>query len=237
MATTFVSTTRLSACHSGKRHSHGGLRAVNGLQSRARRRSLQCPDIHDQHRPHRPHVDGERHDRDGGNAGDGDADQRLGRVGGLAGLRCQRSAGRKLPAMGLCRERGHDPYLDGDSGHSRHVRVPALSQRRLHPGRYKSNRNRDHTHPCPHGKCHDGDGGNRSHGHVERRFWRIDGLAGSCRRWGAGTSYLQWTYVGPGVKTRTWNVTPPGAGTYQFRLFLNDGYTRSATSPTITVSN
>ena len=51
------------------------------------------------------------------------------------------------------------------------------------------------------------------------------------------TSYLQWTYVGAGVKTRTWNVTPPGAGTYQFRLFLNNGYTRAATSPTITVSN
>lgn len=51
------------------------------------------------------------------------------------------------------------------------------------------------------------------------------------------TSYLQWTYVGAGVRTRTWIVTPPGAGTYQFRLFLNNGYTRAATSPTITVSN
>ena len=50
-------------------------------------------------------------------------------------------------------------------------------------------------------------------------------------------TYLQWTYVGAGVTTRTWIVTPPGAGTYQFRLFLNNGYTRAATSPTITMSN
>jgi hypothetical protein len=51
------------------------------------------------------------------------------------------------------------------------------------------------------------------------------------------TSYLQWTYVGAGVTTRTWTVTmPTTAGTYEFRLFLNDGYSRAATSPTVTVS-
>jgi hypothetical protein len=50
------------------------------------------------------------------------------------------------------------------------------------------------------------------------------------------SSYLQWTYVGAGVTTRTWTITVPNtAGTYQFRLFLNDGYTRAATSPTVTV--
>ena len=49
-------------------------------------------------------------------------------------------------------------------------------------------------------------------------------------------TYLQWTYVGAGVTTRTWTITAPAtAGTYQFRLFLNDGYTRAATSPTVTV--
>jgi hypothetical protein len=52
------------------------------------------------------------------------------------------------------------------------------------------------------------------------------------------TSYLQWVYVGAGVTTRTWTVTMPAtAGTYEFRLLLNNGYTRAATSPTITVSN
>jgi len=51
------------------------------------------------------------------------------------------------------------------------------------------------------------------------------------------TSYVQWTYVGAGVTTRTWTVTMPGTGgTYEFRLFLNGGYTRATTSPTITVT-
>jgi hypothetical protein len=52
----------------------------------------------------------------------------------------------------------------------------------------------------------------------------------------SNTSYLQYTYVGAGVTTRTWTVNMPAtAGTYEFRLFLNNGYTRAATSPTITV--
>ena len=50
------------------------------------------------------------------------------------------------------------------------------------------------------------------------------------------SSYLQWTYVGTGVTTRTWTVTPPGAGSYEFRLFLNDSFTRAATSPAVTVT-
>jgi hypothetical protein len=50
------------------------------------------------------------------------------------------------------------------------------------------------------------------------------------------TSYLQYTYVGSGVTTRTWTVTAPSTpGTYEFRLFLNNSYTRAATSPVITV--
>ena len=50
------------------------------------------------------------------------------------------------------------------------------------------------------------------------------------------SSYLQWTYVGAGMATRTWTVTPPGAGSYEFRLFLNDSFTRAATSPAVTVT-
>jgi len=50
------------------------------------------------------------------------------------------------------------------------------------------------------------------------------------------TSYLQWTYVGSGVTTRTWTVTLASPGSYEFRLFLNGGYTRAATSPAVTVS-
>jgi subtilisin family serine protease len=50
------------------------------------------------------------------------------------------------------------------------------------------------------------------------------------------TSYVQWTYVGAGVTTRTWNVTIAAPGSYQVRLFLNNGYTLAATSPTVTVS-
>ena len=50
------------------------------------------------------------------------------------------------------------------------------------------------------------------------------------------TSYVAYTYVGSGVTTRTWTVTAPStAGTYEFRLFLNNGYNRAATSPAVTV--
>jgi hypothetical protein len=53
----------------------------------------------------------------------------------------------------------------------------------------------------------------------------------------ANTSYVQWTYVGNGVTTRTWTVTMPStAGTYEFRLFLSNGFTRAATSPAVTVT-
>jgi len=52
----------------------------------------------------------------------------------------------------------------------------------------------------------------------------------------ADTSYLQWTYVGDGVTTRTWTVTMPSTpGTYQFRLFPNNSYVRLVTSPSVTV--
>jgi hypothetical protein len=51
------------------------------------------------------------------------------------------------------------------------------------------------------------------------------------------TGYLSFTYVGGGVTTRTWTVTMPSTpGTYEFRLFPNNGYTRAATSPPVTVS-
>jgi hypothetical protein len=52
----------------------------------------------------------------------------------------------------------------------------------------------------------------------------------------ANTSYIQWVYVGLGVTTRTWTVTMPTTpGTYEFRLFLNNGYSRAATSPAVIV--
>jgi hypothetical protein len=51
------------------------------------------------------------------------------------------------------------------------------------------------------------------------------------------TGYISYVYVGAGVTTRTWTVTAPSTpGTYEFRLFLNNGYTRTATSPTFTVT-
>src|SRR5436190_5008842 len=50
------------------------------------------------------------------------------------------------------------------------------------------------------------------------------------------TTYLQYVYVGSGVTSRSWTVTMPAtAGTYEFRLFLNSGYTRAATSAAVTV--
>ncbi len=51
------------------------------------------------------------------------------------------------------------------------------------------------------------------------------------------TSYTAFVYVGKGVTTRTWTVTAPATpGVYEFRLFLNNGYTRAATSPAVTVT-
>ena len=48
--------------------------------------------------------------------------------------------------------------------------------------------------------------------------------------------YLDYTYVGENVTTKTWTVTMPSTpGTYEFRLFYN-GYTRASTSPPITVN-
>ena len=50
------------------------------------------------------------------------------------------------------------------------------------------------------------------------------------------TSYLTWIYVSPGATTATWTVTMPGTpGDYEFRVFENGGFTRMATSPTVTV--
>ncbi len=50
------------------------------------------------------------------------------------------------------------------------------------------------------------------------------------------TNYLAFLYIGSGVTTRTWTVTMPWTpGTYEFRLFLNNGYARAATSATVTV--
>ena len=54
----------------------------------------------------------------------------------------------------------------------------------------------------------------------------------------ADSSYVTWTYVGGGVATRTWTVALPAAfGTYEFRLFSNNTFTRLATSPTIIVAD
>ncbi len=50
------------------------------------------------------------------------------------------------------------------------------------------------------------------------------------------SNYLASTFVGQGVFARTWTVTMPATpGQYEFRLFLNNGFTRVATSPTFTV--
>jgi subtilisin family serine protease len=49
------------------------------------------------------------------------------------------------------------------------------------------------------------------------------------------TSYVQWTYVGSGITTRTWTVSISAVDTYEFRLFQDGGYTRVATSPAVTI--
>ena len=53
----------------------------------------------------------------------------------------------------------------------------------------------------------------------------------------ANTSFVQWIYVGANITTRTWTVNMPmSPGNYEFRLFRNNGYTRAATSPPVTVT-
>jgi subtilisin family serine protease len=50
-------------------------------------------------------------------------------------------------------------------------------------------------------------------------------------------SYLQYVYIGAGATSTTWTVDMPATpGTYEFRLFEDDSYTRLATSPTVTVT-
>jgi subtilisin family serine protease len=53
----------------------------------------------------------------------------------------------------------------------------------------------------------------------------------------ANNSYVQQTWVGAGVTTRTWTVSAPTtSGQYEFRLFQNGGFTRLATSPAVAVA-
>ena len=48
------------------------------------------------------------------------------------------------------------------------------------------------------------------------------------------TSNVGWTYVGANLTTRAWSVAmPTTAGIYEFRLFLNNGFSRVATSPAV----
>jgi hypothetical protein len=50
------------------------------------------------------------------------------------------------------------------------------------------------------------------------------------------TTYLNWRYVGAGNTTLVWTINMPATtGNYEFRLFSAGGYTRTATSPPISV--
>ncbi|MDH3452085.1 MAG: S8 family serine peptidase [Gammaproteobacteria bacterium] len=52
------------------------------------------------------------------------------------------------------------------------------------------------------------------------------------------TTYLVYNYLSAGATTATWTVTMPSTeGSYEFRLFLNNGYTLAATSPPVTVQS
>src|SRR5215472_13107723 len=52
---------------------------------------------------------------------------------------------------------------------------------------------------------------------------------------GAAVTYI---YVGAGVTTKTWTVSLPATlGSYEFRLYYNNTYTRLASSPALTIAN
>ena len=51
------------------------------------------------------------------------------------------------------------------------------------------------------------------------------------------TSYVQYIYIGAGATSATWTVSMPTTpGIYEFRLLEDNGYTRLATSPSVTVA-
>ncbi len=71
----------------------------------------------------------------------------------------------------------------------------------------------------------------------------LQGSSGNAGDWlalatvgSAPTSYITYTYVGAGVKNRTWTVAMPQTpGQYEFRLLVN-GYTQAAVSAPVTVT-
>ena len=71
----------------------------------------------------------------------------------------------------------------------------------------------------------------------------VSGSSGSSTDWLAlarvgspDTQYLTWTYLPAGQTTYSWTVNmPTTTGDYEFRLYPNSGYTRAATSATVTV--
>jgi subtilisin family serine protease len=61
--------------------------------------------------------------------------------------------------------------------------------------------------------------------------WLALALVGS-----PANSYVAYTYVGAGVTDRTWTVDMPNTpGVYEFRLFLDNGYTQAGVSAAVTV--
>jgi hypothetical protein len=71
----------------------------------------------------------------------------------------------------------------------------------------------------------------------------VSGASGSSQDWlalasvgSADTSYLKWVYLASGQTTFSWTTSMPTApGAYEFRLYRNNGFTRAATSPVVTV--
>ena len=165
-----------------------------------------------------------------------DPGRRTWRIDRLAGARPGRRAELERPAVDLRRRRREDAHLDRDDADGRGtVRIPSVPERRLHARGHEPRRHRpppaltvSATTVSPGGAVTatlTGAGG----GSYD---WLVLAPAGS-----ANSTVLQWTYVGAGVTTRTWTVTMPAtAGQYEFRLFLNGGYTRAATSPPVTVA-
>jgi subtilisin family serine protease/uncharacterized protein YegP (UPF0339 family) len=71
----------------------------------------------------------------------------------------------------------------------------------------------------------------------------VSGASGSSSDWlalapvgSADTAYVKWTYLAAGQTTFSWTTSmPTTAGTYEFRFYSNNSYTRGATSAAITV--
>ena len=126
--------------------------------------------------------------------------------------------------------------MDGRRHRSRHLRVPAV-HRWIQPAGDERIDHRDRGHAAGiDGQRDDGCTRHAGDSDAEQRLWRRSRLAGACRE-RVANNQLHSVHV----RRQRDDADVDGhdaehVGTYEFRLFPNNGYTVAATSPAITVN-